>query len=149
MPAAVSSRAAAISFSGNVLNYGVVVSTALSITRTIRMLTTRFTQLVGCTIPLQQAAIGGLSNPRLAAAVANAGGLGMVSVYGKSPDGIVATFDALRGLTSGVFGANFIMRFVDPAQAGRCIAAAAARARVVEFFYSDPDPALVEMAHQG
>jgi nitronate monooxygenase len=113
------------------------------------MLTTRFTQLVGCTVPLQQAAIGGLSNPRLAAAVANAGGLGMVSVYGLPPADIARTFDKLRGLTTGVFGANFIMRYVDPAQAGQCIAAAAARTRVVEFFYSEPDPALVDMAHQG
>ncbi len=113
------------------------------------MLTTRFTELVGCPVPLQQAAIGGLSNPRLAAAVANAGGLGMVSVYGKSPAGIAATFDELRGLTNGVFGANFIMRFVDPAQAGQCLAAAAARVRVIEFFYTDPNPALVDMAHQG
>jgi nitronate monooxygenase len=40
------------------------------------MLSTRFTDLVGCTVPIQQAPIGGCANPRLAAAVAEAGGLG-------------------------------------------------------------------------
>ena len=46
------------------------------------MITTRFTELVGCSVPIQQAGMGSHTNPRLAAAVANAGGLGMVSVYG-------------------------------------------------------------------
>jgi len=38
------------------------------------MLATRFTQLVGCSIPIQQAPIGGLANADLAATVSNAGG---------------------------------------------------------------------------
>ena len=49
------------------------------------MLTTGFTELVGCSVPIQQVGMGGLSTPRLAAAVADAGGLGMVSVYGGPP----------------------------------------------------------------
>src|SRR5262245_51453266 len=108
------------------------------------MLTTRFAELVGCTVPIQQAGMGALANPRLAAAVANAGGLGMVSVYGHTPSKIAATLDQLHGLTSGVVGANFIMHFVEPALAHESVAAAAARVKVVEFFYSDPDPALVD-----
>jgi nitronate monooxygenase len=75
------------------------------------MLRTRFTELVGCSVPIQQAPI--TMNPRLAAAVATAGGLGMVGVTFLSPDMI----------------------------------AAAARAKVVEFFYSDPDRSLVELVH--
>ena len=43
------------------------------------MLTTRFTQLVGCSVPIQQAGMGGLANPSLAAAVTNAGGLGIMA----------------------------------------------------------------------
>jgi len=40
------------------------------------MLTTRFTELVGCSVPIQQAGMGrGIASPRLAAAVTNAGGL--------------------------------------------------------------------------
>ncbi len=44
------------------------------------MLATRFTELVGCSVPIQQAGMGRLANPRLAAAVARAGGLGMVTI---------------------------------------------------------------------
>ncbi len=52
------------------------------------MLSARFTKLVGCSVPIQQAGLGTLANPRLAATVTNAGGLGMVSVAGGTPDEI-------------------------------------------------------------
>ena len=42
------------------------------------MLATRFTELVGCTVPIQQAGMGVVAQPELAAAVSEAGGLGMV-----------------------------------------------------------------------
>ena len=44
------------------------------------MLRTPFTELVGCSVPLQQAGMGWIAGPELAAAVANAGGLGMVAM---------------------------------------------------------------------
>ena len=44
------------------------------------MLNTRFTDLVGCRVPIQQAGMGGVATPELAAAVADAGALGMVSM---------------------------------------------------------------------
>jgi len=113
------------------------------------MLTTRFTELVGCTVPIQQAGMGALANPRLAAAVANAGGVGIVSVYGWTPCAIAATLDQVRGLTSGAVGANFIMHYVEPALAYECVAAAAARVKVVEFFYTDPDAALIDIVHRA
>jgi nitronate monooxygenase len=111
------------------------------------MLTTRFTKLVGCSVPVQQAGMGGLANPRLAAAVTNAGGLGMVTVAGGTLDEIAKWLDIAREKTSGPIGANFLMHVVDPALAHKCVATAAARARVVDFFYTDPDPALIEIVH--
>ncbi|MGH2405945.1 MAG: nitronate monooxygenase, partial [bacterium] len=42
------------------------------------MITTRFTELVGCRIPIQQAGMGAVASPELAAAVSEAGGLGML-----------------------------------------------------------------------
>jgi nitronate monooxygenase len=113
------------------------------------MLTTRFTKLVGCSVPIQQAGMASLSPPRLAAAVAEAGGLGMASVYGAPPAKIAELLDTVRAQTARPFGANFIMRFVDPALAHESVAIAAARAKVVEFFYTDPDPTLVEIVHAG
>ncbi len=44
------------------------------------VLRTAFTELVGCQVPIQQAGMGGVAKPELAAAVADAGGLGMVSL---------------------------------------------------------------------
>jgi len=112
------------------------------------MLTTRFTELVGCSVPIQQAGMGGgIATPRLAAAVANAGGLGMVSVYGYTSAVVAQLLDTARQQTTGTIGANFLMAAVDPALAGECIAAAASRARVVDFFWGDPDSALVKLVH--
>ena len=93
------------------------------------MITTKFTEMVGCSVPIQQAAIGGLATPALAAAVANAGGLGMVCTYWIPPDVVEEVLDDLRQQTSGVFGANFIMRFVDPGLAKESVATAAARVK--------------------
>lgn len=44
------------------------------------MIETRFTELVGCTVPIQQAGMGGVSPPELVAAVSEASGLGECSV---------------------------------------------------------------------
>lgn len=111
------------------------------------MLATRFTKLVGCSIPIQQAGMGGLANPDLAAAVTNAGGLGMVTVAGNTLDEMIQRLDLAHEKTSGAIGANFLLHIVDPAQAQKYVATAAARARVVDFFYTDPDPVLIETVH--
>lgn len=73
------------------------------------MLTTRFTELVGCSVPIQQAGMGSFANPSLAATVANAGGLGMVSVYGLyggPPENVAAMLDNTRVQTAGVSSAR-------------------------------------------
>jgi nitronate monooxygenase len=111
------------------------------------MLSTRFTDLVGCTVPIQQAPIGGCANPRLAAAVADAGGLGMVSVTGDPPDIVAAQLDRARQLTAGPIGAHFFLLMVDRDSVPESVAAAAERAPVIDFFYADPDPKLVEIVH--
>ena len=112
------------------------------------MLTTRFTELVGCSVPIQQAGMGrGIASPRLAAAVANAGGLGLVSVYGYTPDVVAQVLDSTRKQTAGAIGANFLLNTADPGLAREWAAAAASRARVVDFFWGDPDPVLVKIVH--
>src|SRR2546427_7685222 len=119
------------------------------------MLQTKFTELLGCTVPLQQAGMGKLASPALAAAVADAGGLGMVSGIGAAPPEYVAKIlDGLRRSTSGAFGANFIVDGVREtgkldADFLKVLEVAASRAPVVEFFYETPDPELVEIAHAG
>lgn len=107
------------------------------------MLTTRFTTLVGCALPIQQAGMGGVATPELAAAVANAGGLGMIGAVRVPAAALSASLDDLRRMTPGKFGVNFLMPFLDR----EAVPLAAARARVVEFFYAEPDAELVKMVH--
>src|SRR2546430_3271765 len=100
--------------------------------------------------------MGDVSSPRLAAGVADAGALGMVGVTGAPLSSVEKSLDEMRKMTAGVFGANFIVPGliddatgkVDPEFAG-VVEAAASRARVVDFFYGDPDPALVDAVHAG
>jgi nitronate monooxygenase len=47
--------------------------------------------------------------------------------------------------TTGVLAANFLTDSIDP----EAVAAAAARVAIIDFFWADPDPALVELAHRG
>lgn len=109
------------------------------------MLATAFTELVGCRVPIQQAGMGGVAGPELAAAVADAGGLGMVSMVLTPAPEAGAALDALAGRTAGTVGINFLMPFLDPG----LVEVAASRVRVAEFFYADPDPALIRTVHDG
>jgi nitronate monooxygenase len=106
---------------------------------------TSFTRLVGCAHPLQQAGMGGTASAELATAVSNAGALGMLGMPTVPAPAVAAALEAVAGRTAGVFGINFLMPFLDR----DAVAAAAPRARVVEFFYGDPDPPLVDLVHQG
>src|SRR5947209_18553317 len=79
----------------------------------------------------------------------------MVSGIGAAPPEYVAKIlDGLHRSTSGAFGANFIVDGVresgrlDPDFA-KVLEVAASRAPVVEFFYENPDPEFVDIAHAG
>src|SRR5256884_727586 len=116
------------------------------------MLKTRFTDLTGCKVPIQQAAIGGLARPQLATAVSDAGGLGMVYAGSFDPNQMTEVFEDMRRRTSGVFGANFLIpvAFVsDLDEIREQVEAASKLVRVVEFFYRQPDPSLVDLVHKG
>jgi len=109
------------------------------------MLTTRFTELVGCDIPLQQAGMGGVATADLAAAVSEAGALGMAAGAALPADELKVRLEAVKERTTKPFGVNFLMPFLDTA----AVEVAAANAKVVEFFYADPDPKLVDLTHAG
>jgi nitronate monooxygenase len=109
------------------------------------MLTTAFTDLVGCRVPIQQAGMAGVATPELAAAVADAGALGMVNMVMVPAEQVAVALDGLREQTTGTVGMNVLMPFLDPA----AVEVAASRVRVVEFFYADPDAALVRRVHEG
>src|SRR5262245_14598093 len=109
------------------------------------MLATRFTSLLGCRVPLQQAGMGGIAMPPLVIAVADAGGLGMLGGVMIPPPVLSEMLDGIATRTRGAFGVSFLMPFLDR----DAVAVAATRARVVEFFHGHPDATLVETVHAG
>jgi NAD(P)H-dependent flavin oxidoreductase YrpB (nitropropane dioxygenase family) len=109
------------------------------------MIKTPFTERLSCTAPIQLAGMGRMNPPELVAAVSNAGGLGMFGSGSVPAHLVTRQCEAARALTAAKFGVNLLMPFITiPA-----VEAAAEGADVVEFFYGDPDPALVSRLHQA
>lgn len=106
------------------------------------MIANSFTNLVGVPAPIQLAAMPGIADLDLVAAVADAGGLGMLGAPLMSVAVLEPVMEQLSERTKGVFGVNFLIPFLDP----ECVSVAARHARVVEFFYGEPDAGLVERA---
>src|SRR5712692_2564418 len=111
----------------------------------IMAVTTRFTELAGCRVPLQQAPMGSVSTPALAVAVAETGGVGSFTALGLTAAELDKILAGMAARTTGVLAANFLTADIDR----EAVAAAAARVRIIDFFWADPDPALVEVAHRG
>jgi hypothetical protein len=104
---------------------------------------TRFTALVGCRLPIQQAGMGGVSTPALAAAVAREGALGMIGAAGLSGAQIEEELRAAASPGARI-GVNFLMPFLDMG----AFEVAALAAPLVECFYGDPDARVVARAHE-
>ena len=109
------------------------------------VLATRFTELAGCRVPIQQAPMGSVSTSALAVAVADAGGVGSITAMGFTATELDKVLSGLTARTTGILAANFLTEQIDR----EAVAAAAARVQIVDFFWADPDPALVEVAHRG
>jgi nitronate monooxygenase len=90
--------------------------------------------------------MGGVTTPGLVAAVTGAGGVGMLPAQMLPAGELAALLDGLAARAAGPFGVTFLLPFFDdPA----CVEVAAARARLVDFFYGDPRPGLVARVHAG
>jgi nitronate monooxygenase len=109
------------------------------------VLKTRFTQLAGCSVPVQQAPMGPVSSPSLALAVAAAGGVGTIPAFGVPAEQLETLLSDLPPRATGGLAANFLTRDIDR----DAVQAAASRVGIVDFFWSDPDPALVSLAHNA
>jgi nitronate monooxygenase len=98
-----------------------------------------FAGLVGCRLPIQLASLGGpIGTPALAAAVSEAGGLGMIPNPSSAAE-VEQLVAAARAGTTKPIGVGFLVPFVSR----EAVEAAAAAAELVEFFYGDPDADLV------
>ena len=105
---------------------------------------TRFTELVGCTDPIQSAPMGLVSPPALVAAVCAGGGVGTSSRLAVgSPAELARVLDELSA--AGPVAVNFLMPILDL----EGLEVAAARARIIDLFWGPPNVDIVERVHQG
>ncbi|MBP0987310.1 MAG: nitronate monooxygenase, partial [Oscillospiraceae bacterium] len=66
--------------------------------------------LLGVRYPLMQGGMAHISDARLAAAVSNGGGLGIISAASGNPEQVAAQIDEARALTDKPFGVNIMLR---------------------------------------
>jgi nitronate monooxygenase len=98
--------------------------------------------MFGCRYPIQQAGIGGATSPDLALAVTRAGGLGMLT----GTIGSQALSAQLALVPDDLpVGVNFLVPFLDRS----ALDDASTRSPLVEFFWGEPDPTLIEIARRG
>jgi nitronate monooxygenase len=109
-------------------------------------LRTRLTELLGCSVPIQQAGMGWIAGIDLAVAVADAGAVGMVAFPLAPPPVLVGLLDEVRRRTVRPVGLNIVVPFLDDEE---CVDIGAQRLDLVEFFWSDPAAWLVERVHAG
>src|SRR3954453_3733698 len=95
---------------------------------------TRLCDLVGIEAPIVLAPMGGAVTPTLAAAVSDAGALGMLPLSWTSPDEIATVVEETRRLTERPFGVNLGLAWD---QRERLESALTAGVRVVSFFWGD------------
>lgn len=77
---------------------------------------TRVSDLLGIDYPIVQAPMGWIARSRLAAAVSEAGALGIIETSSGELDNVRAEISAMRALTDRPFGVNIAQAFVrDPA----------------------------------
>jgi nitronate monooxygenase len=89
--------------------------------------------LLGIEQPIVLAPMGGAVVPRLAAAVSNAGGLGLLPLtWAEDPASVIG---ATRELTSRPFGANLVLEWDQHDQLDAVLDAGV---RIVSFFWGDP-----------
>jgi nitronate monooxygenase len=106
---------------------------------------TRFCRALGLTAPVVQAPVGSAATPELAAAVSNAGGLGMLALSWTPPASVRERIRATRALTTRPFGVNFVLEWD---QRERIHACAEESVAVVSTFWGDPRP-YVQPIHSG
>lgn len=110
------------------------------------MFTTPLTQKFGLKAPIINAGMAFVAGPELAAAVADAGGLGMLGGAMLPAEGLRMMIRATRERTVGPFGVDLIGDFIDDTHIDVLVEE---RVPVVVFFWSPPSPAQVARLKSG
>ena len=106
---------------------------------------TALTELLGIEAPIVLAPMGGAVTPALAAAVSNAGGLGLMPLSYSTPHQIRSTVGEITALTDRPFGINLILEWD---QRERLATALDAGAPAISLFWGDASE-LVPEAHDA
>jgi len=101
--------------------------------------------LLNIDLPIIQAPIGSAACPALAAAVSNAGGLGMLALSWRSPQEIRQIIRETRNLTSRPFGVNLVLEWSQFERLKVCLEQGV---KIVSFFWGDPAP-YVDLVHEA
>lgn len=110
------------------------------------MKTTPLCAELGVERPIWNAGLGpSIAGPELAAAVSEAGGLGVLGMGGMTPEVVSRSIAELRGLTDRPFGVNLILPLLEE---GSIEAVLEARAPLLVLFWGDPTP-YVAAAHEA
>jgi NAD(P)H-dependent flavin oxidoreductase YrpB (nitropropane dioxygenase family) len=111
------------------------------------MLRTRLCELLHIEVPIVAAPMGpDITTPELAAAVSNAGGLGLVSFGGNPPPLLRELIRRVRVLTDRPFGVNVLLPLAGEEQILVCIEE---RVPVLSFFWGDARPWVVRAHAAG
>ena len=100
---------------------------------------------LGIELPIVQAPMGGAVGPALAAAVCNAGGLGMLVLWRADADTMRRQIREMHTLTSRPFGVNLVLDFPQEERLAVCLEE---RVPIISFFWRDPSH-LVSRAKEG
>src|SRR3990172_11615374 len=109
------------------------------------MLHTRLCDFLGIEFPIICAPMGFVTGPELAAAVSNAGGLGIMPFSGNPPSALRQEIRRLRSLTDKPFGVNLLLHYPVDEHVTVCIEE---RVPILSFFWGDPSR-FIDRAHEA
>lgn len=95
---------------------------------------TALCERLGIALPIIQAPMGGATSPALAAAVSNAGGLGMLALSWTPPGEIRRQIRETRALTAAPFGVNLVLNQPQDERLAACLEAGAP---IVSLFWGE------------
>ena len=104
---------------------------------------TTLCERLGIQVPIIQAAMGGASCPALAAAVSNAGGLGMLALSWSDLDAVRRQIRETRALTGRPFGANLVLEWPQKDRLAVCLEEGVP---IISFFWGN-SARLLERVH--
>src|SRR3954466_8683611 len=106
---------------------------------------TALCERLGIALPIIQAAMGGASCPELAAAVSNAGGVGMLALSWSDIEAIRGQIRETKALTDRPFGVNLVLQWDQAERLQVCLKEGV---RIISFFWGDPAP-LIRSVHDA